>query len=123
MHDVRRQFGNDSEAEAADYLCTNGYKILEKQWKCEYGEIDLIAEKSGEIVFVEVKARKSETYGFPEDSVTEQKIRHLISCAHAYLDRIGENVSWRIDVIAIEFLQDKTSILHFEAIDIPDKFC
>ncbi len=122
MLDARRQFGNEGEARAAEFLRSKGYKILASQWTCPSGEIDLIAEQSGEIVFVEVKTRRDQSYGYPEESVTEKKIGHLVACAHSYLDRIGRTVPWRIDVIAIEFEQDKPTVSHFEAIDIPERF-
>ncbi len=122
MTDLRRTFGNVGELQAAEYLQSKGYKILHQQWKCPYGEIDLIAKDGQEIVFVEVKTRRAETSGYPEESVTEQKIRHLVSCAYNYLDRHGEDVPWRIDVIAIEFDQSSPKILHLQAIDIPERF-
>lgn len=122
MLDARRQLGNEGEARAAAFLQSKGYKILASQWSCPFGEIDLIAEVSGEIVFVEVKTRRDQSYGYPEESVTDKKIGHLVACAQAYLDRIGKEVPWRIDVVALEFDQDKPVFFHFEAIDIPERF-
>jgi len=122
MLDVRRQFGNQGEACAANFLESKGYTILASQWRCPFGEIDLIAEQGSEIVFVEVKTRRDQSYGFPEESVTEKKIGHLVACAQAYLDRIGKEVPWRIDVIAVEFDHDKPVFFHVEAIDIPERF-
>lgn len=122
MTDTRRAIGNGGEADAALYLQSKGYVILHEQWTCPYGEIDLIAQQGREIVFVEVKTRQSGSFGYPEESVTERKIGHLLSCAQNYLDRHAGNVSWRIDVIAIETHEVPPRISHFEDIDIPERF-
>ena len=122
MTDARRTFGTLGEGHAASYLRSKGYKILHEQWKSPYGEIDLVAKQGDEIVFVEVKTRRGNTSGYPEESVTKQKIRHLVSCAYNYLDRFGGDVAWRIDVIAIEFVGTTPQIHHIEAIDIPQRF-
>lgn len=111
------------EGHAASYLRSKGYDILREQWKNPYGEIDLIAQLGKEIVFVEVKTRRGETSGYPEESVTEKKIGHLVSSAYNYLDRFGGDVPWRIDVIAIEFEGTTSRIHHIEGIDIPERFC
>src|SRR5579863_3399502 len=88
---------------AAMVLLERGYRIIEHNFRCRYGEIDLIAEDRDDLVFVEVKTRKSIVYGLPEEAVTFAKRRKLVQVAtyylalHAYIDR-----SWRIDVVAIQ---------------------
>jgi len=117
--DPRRQFGNDGEDLATTYLEKKGYRILDRQWRCMYGEIDIICEKDAEIVFVEVKSRHDDTYGYPEDAVTPTKRKHLAACADEYLvSHHKTEDSWRVDVIAIEFDQVPPNIVHIEAIDI-----
>ena len=69
--DPRRLFGNKAEKLAERYLKKKGYKILDRQFVTRYGEIDLVAREGDEIVFVEVKARRSTAFGYPEESVTE----------------------------------------------------
>lgn len=119
MIDPRRQFGNEGEDFAAKFLAEKGYEIVERQWKCVYGEIDLVCKQKDEFVFVEVKSRNDDTYGFPEDAVTEIKRRHLAACADEYLIQHHEgDVPWRVDVIAIEFDQSPPNIVHIEAIDM-----
>ncbi|MCH8095414.1 MAG: YraN family protein, partial [Chloroflexi bacterium] len=69
------------------------------------------AEQNGEIVFVEVKARRSQTFGSPEESITRAKREKLIQTAHAYLGSVKRQDSpWRIDVVAIDMEPDGTVI-------------
>lgn len=92
---------------AADALRERGYRIVEQNFRCRYGEIDLIAEERGDLVFVEVKTRRGTSFGRPEEAVTPTKRRKLAEVASYYLDvhNVGD-CSWRIDVVAIDFNQD-----------------
>ncbi|NJN67307.1 MAG: YraN family protein [Chloroflexaceae bacterium] len=101
--DFRRCLGDFGERAAAAYLIRQGYTILDQQWRCRMGEIDLVASQEGQLVFVEVRTRRSETYGSPEESLTPAKRERLRTLAWAYLEAHaqGDTVSWRIDVIAI----------------------
>jgi putative endonuclease len=102
-----KTLGALGESLAADYLSHHGYRILERNWRWTRGEIDLIAEKDGEIVFVEVKARRSHRYGTPQDAVTRAKQHKLIQSAYAYLEDSNRHRSpWRIDVVALDLHAD-----------------
>ncbi len=102
-----KTLGALGESLAADYLSHHGYRILERNWRWTRGEIDLIAEKDGEIVFVEVKARRSHRYGTPQDAVTRAKQHKLIQSAYAYLEDSHRHRSpWRIDVVALDLHAD-----------------
>jgi putative endonuclease len=91
------------EAEAARYLRRQGWELLETNWHCRYGELDLVARDAGAIVFVEVKARRSRAFGPPEEALTPAKRRRLLRSAWTYLDEHGlAGQPWRVDVIAIE---------------------
>ncbi len=95
--------GAHGEELAAKHLVASGYRLLDRNWRWRQGEIDLVAEKDGEIVFVEVKARRSHAFGSPEEAVTRAKQRKLVQTAQAYLARRGsQDVRWRIDVIALD---------------------
>lgn len=119
MIDPRRQFGNDGENLAATFLESKGYKILERQYRCTFGEIDLVCQFGDEVVFVEVKSRHTHEYGWPEESVTATKRRHLLAVSEEYLEtHHAMNQSWRVDVIAIEFDSNPPNIVHIEAIDV-----
>lgn len=101
--DPRKLFGNRSERQAADFLLRKGYKIVARQYKNRFGEIDLVARDGQEIVFVEVKARRSDAFGYPEESVTRKKLEKIAWVGELFLqDRRWSNVSYRIDVVAIE---------------------
>jgi len=109
----RRIQGKAGEDLAARFLEQNGYKIIERNYRFERGEIDLIAEDGDELVFVEVKARHSSVFGTPEDAVTEEKQEQVRTVADGYLfERDIENRPCRFDVVAIEFKNSKTEIRH-----------
>ena len=97
-------------------------EILASQYTQSFGEIDLIAQDGDELVFVEVKSRASDAFGYPEDSITPQKIRHILHVAESYLAAHRLEVAWRIDVVAIEFHLHPPRITHIKRIDIPETF-
>lgn len=80
-----RVFGRIGENAAADVLRAKGYKIVRQNYRCRYGEIDIIAEKYGEVSFVEVKTRQGLDFGRPCEAVTEKKKQHLRKAAYCYL--------------------------------------
>ncbi|NIM92430.1 MAG: YraN family protein [Anaerolineales bacterium] len=98
-----KKLGELGESLAVERLESEGYRIRERNWRVPEGEIDIIAEEEGMIVFVEVKTRASRTYGLPEESITAGKRKRLIKAAYAYLSahEIYET-DWRFDLIAIE---------------------
>jgi len=106
-NNARQLLGRKGEQMAADALCERGYRIVERNFRCRYGEIDLIAEERDDLVFVEVKTRRGSAFGRPEEAVTLTKRRKLAEVASYYLDLHAEgDRSWRIDVVAIDFNQD-----------------
>ncbi len=84
----KRVFGRIGENTAADVLRAKGYRILKQNYRCRYGEIDIIAEKYGDVSFVEVKTRQSFDFGRPCEAVTEEKKRHLKKAAACYLEEM-----------------------------------
>jgi putative endonuclease len=120
----RQELGRWGEALAADYLVDQGYTIVARNERTPYGEIDLVANKlSGPtaeshesqevLVFVEVKTRTSQYFGYPEEAVTPRKQMNLISAAQHYLQEHPDlDLDWRIDVIAIERYPDRAPIIH-----------
>ena len=73
----KKEFGNKGEDIAIEYLEKRGYIILERNFYCRQGEIDIIAKDKNEIVFIEVKSRSSIQYGCPSEAVNKQKIKEL----------------------------------------------
>ncbi len=124
MSQSRQELGRWGEALAADYLVDQGYTIVARNERTPYGEIDLVANKlSGPteeshesqevLVFVEVKTRTSQSFGYPEEAVTPRKQMNLISAAQHYLQEHPDlDLDWRIDVIAIERYPDRAPIIH-----------
>ncbi len=108
-----QRVGKWGEQAAADYLEERGYEIVARNVRTPYGEIDLIAHKDGFTIFVEVKTRTSKTFGPPEIAVTPRKQEHMLSCAEHYAQQ-NEIDHWQIDVIAVEEMDGRTEITHFE---------
>jgi putative endonuclease len=114
--------GLRGEDVAADYLERKGYRVLERRYRFERSEVDLVCfhpsdaqELGGEIVFVEVKARWGERFGRPEESVTPKKQSSIIDAARAYLYETKlEGARCRFDVVAVSFQNGQTGIEHFE---------
>jgi putative endonuclease len=108
----RGAFGTFGEDIARRYLESQGYRILERGWHNRYGEIDLIASQGDEVVFVEVKARRSGRFGTPEEAVTPAKAARLRAAAAGYIAGSPQRVSaYRIDVIAISSGPDGRMVL------------
>ena len=103
MASKRKEVGARGENLAADYLKKRGYKIIQRNFRCREGEIDIIAQKGECLVFVEVRTKKNTAFGTPEESVTLSKREKLISLADSYLQSYDKPpASWRIDVVAVE---------------------
>lgn len=98
----KRYIGAQFEMMATAYLQTHHYTIIEKNFRCQYGEIDIIASKDEYIIFIEVKYRKNTTYGYPREAVTFAKQKRIYRLAAYYmLKRYGKEVKCRFDVIEI----------------------
>ena len=96
-----KQDGDWGEALVAEYLEARGCRIVEREWRCRFGEIDLIAEKDGVLLFVEVKLRTNLQYGAPREYVTAKKQEKLRSAALLYLSMHGLDASARFDVAEV----------------------
>ncbi len=108
--------GLKGEREAERFLVHNGYQILERNWRHEKGEIDLICRKDGNLVFVEVKTRSSTTLR-PEDLIDRKKIQMLAQTAHAFLEEFDDNLEVRFDVV---FIVNGESIDHIQDVFTPE---
>ncbi len=94
--------GQWGEKIAAEYLSKHNYKIIEKNYRCRFGEIDLVAWDGSSIVFVEVKARKDEKFGAPREAVNWHKQQTIVKCAKSWLFRNKRTgVPVRFDVVEI----------------------
>ena len=98
----RQLYGHRSEAVAARHLETNGYRILERNYRTGLGEIDIIARDKDTIVFVEVKARQTGSFGNPKGAVTMDKQRKISMVALQYLKSTRQvTARARFDVVAV----------------------
>jgi putative endonuclease len=116
----RQRLGKWGEQVAEEFFTSLGYKILSRNFRTPYGEIDLIVEVDFQsvktIVFVEVKTRTSRSFGTPEEAVNARKKDHLLASIQFYMQNFPAEANWRIDVIAIEQYKPgkKPEIIHFE---------
>lgn len=100
---TKTEIGASGEKLAAQLLRERGYKILETNFRCALGEIDIIAIDQGTLVYIEVKTRSSNNFGLPEEAVGFRKLQHLMKTA-AYYRAVRKNLpeGERVDVVAIE---------------------
>lgn len=118
MPSERQTWGTGAERLAAEYLQNLGLHIIKCQFRTRLGEIDIIARDGDEWVFVEVKARRTRTYGIPEEAVTPWKIRKIMRAGYIFLAALPERRPlYRLDVIAIEYHDSKPPVLrHLRAV-------
>lgn len=107
QHNTIGQLG---EAMAQEYLKKQGYKIVVRNYRTKRGEIDIIAEKRGCLVFVEVRAKVGEQFGSPEDTLTHEKKRRLLWNAKAYVGSKKHKGPYRIDAVCIVLRGDGTTL-------------
>jgi putative endonuclease len=114
MSGRNQKIGIWGESVTAKYLEEQGYSVLARNVRTPYGEIDIIVQKDGLTIFVEVKTRTSRSLGPPEISVTPRKQEHMLAAAEHYASE-HEIDHWQIDVIAVEGRPGKQpEFTHFE---------
>lgn len=100
---MNRELGRFGEAWAAGLLSRKGFRVVDRNVRFRVGEIDLIAYDGDQLVFVEVKCRRTSAFGRPEESVTRTRFTHLAGAIQRYLQEHRlEPPSYRVDVVAIE---------------------
>ncbi|MEJ5312981.1 MULTISPECIES: YraN family protein [Anaerolinea] len=116
MNTYRQRLGKWGEDLAVKYLTQKGYIILARNVRTEFGEIDIVAQRGETMIFVEVKTRTSQDFGYPESALTPQKKSHLLSAIQAYLQKaVSEPPAWQVDILAIEREKGKEPLIeHFE---------
>lgn len=112
--DPRREIGDRGERAAVAFLENRGLEIVDRNWKCSYGEADVVALDGETLVFCEVKTRRATTSGIPEEAVTPAKQRRYARIARVYCSRTDvEYRSIRFDVIAIYAFSDTQALLRY----------
>ena len=117
------EFGSFAESLAEKFLKDRGYKILDRNYRKPWGEIDIITEKEGIIIFVEVKASDSPApKGFePEKRVNPNKVKRIKRLAQTYIQQNNlDDRSWQIDIIAVEFNKNRGAarVTHFKNVGV-----
>lgn len=114
---IKKEIGKIGEEIACKYLNRNDYNILERNFTCKQGEIDIISQdlKKKELVFIEVKTRSNLKYGMPSEAVNKSKKKHILEASnyYTYLNKI-KNIPMRIDVIEIYITNSKRKINHIK---------
>lgn len=112
---IKQEIGKLGEDTATNYLIEKGYIILDRNFECRQGEIDIIAKDKEEIVFVEVKTRTSNKYGTPSEAVNRIKQKHMLQSIRYYL--YIKNLSQefiRIDVIEVYVKDSELKVNHIK---------
>ena len=115
--DNKQKIGKIGEQIAVNYLKQNGYKIKETNFRTRHGEIDVIVTKDTQIIFVEVKTRSSQKYGFAIEAIDKKKQKKIYDTAkyYLYINNIKE-VIVRIDAIEVYIFKDTVKINHIKQI-------
>jgi putative endonuclease len=123
--DIRHILGKNGEDLAAGFLEGQGYKIIERNYRCRLGEIDLIASDGGCLVFVEVKTRKSDSFASPKAAVNSTKQAHIARSAIVWLkSRKLMDKSARFDVVTVLESAEKPKLeLIKNAFSVPGGYC
>ncbi|WGH74911.1 YraN family protein [Tenacibaculum tangerinum] len=108
------ELGKKGEQLAIDYLIENGYVIVEKNYRFQKAEVDIMAKKGSVLAIVEVKTRSTAYFGNPQDFVNPKKIKLLVTAVDAYVTKRNLDVEIRFDIIAIIKEQHKFTIEHIK---------
>jgi len=106
--------GKEGETLAADFLVAKGFEIIERNFRHKRSEIDLIVKKNNWLIFVEVKMRSSDAYGFPEDFVDRKKANNVIAGAVEYTYQKNWQGNVRYDIVSIREQHGEREIVHIE---------
>lgn len=113
--DRRQQTGRRGEEIAAAYFTRHGFHLLDRNWRCAIGELDIVMEQGDTLIFVEVRTRRGQRYGPAEESITPGKQARLIELAHSYIQQMQPpHPHWRIDIAAVQLDQRPPRINHIE---------
>lgn len=111
----KKALGETGEEMAIAFLKDEGYKIVERNYRTPFGEIDIIAYNEATLVFLEVKARRNPTFAIPQLAVNQKKQQHIIKAARSYLfSKKIKDKGCRFDVIAISIFDNTRKIELFK---------
>jgi len=109
----KKKVGKKGEEIALSFLRKRGYNILDRNFRCRLGELDIVAEENNQIVFIEVKTRENLSFGLPQESLDYLKKKRLTRLALFYLaSRHLKNISCRFDVVAVFLKKGRVENIH-----------
>lgn len=109
-----RRLGAYGEVLAAEYLKKHGYEILKRNFKCPFGEVDIIARLDDIVAFVEVKTRTSDYFGLPNEAVDKKRQQRYKNCVKYYFSGREIDVTVRFDIIEVFVAAGGTDVNHIE---------
>ncbi len=114
--------GKEGEEIACELLLKKGYIIRDRNWRCGRNEIDVVAEKEGRIIIVEVKTRTTDHIDDISKIITPAKIRHIVNAGKAYLKFFGLSQELQFDIIMLYGNKDNLSVEHIEDAIMPPMY-
>jgi putative endonuclease len=112
--DDRKALGARAEELAGRFLEERGHQIVERNWRCRFGEVDLVTRDGDTLVFVEVRARRGKRFGSPEESLGARKRKRLETLASVYVQKRAWTGAWRIDAVTLMLVQgSEPEIQHY----------
>ena len=114
------QTGIIGEQKAAEWLAKKGFQILHRNWRFSHWEVDIIASLENTLHFIEIKTRRTQKFGHPEEDVTKKKIENLINASEEYLQLFPEWKRIQFDILSITLLNNQPEEYFFiEDVYIP----
>lgn len=116
----QKQIGILGEEIAKKYLISKGYLIIEENYHVQAGEIDLICQKAKKLVFVEVKTRTGNSFGYPEESFNWRKRQKIHRAILSYLSKFRARKSWQIDlaVVELDIFSKTAKVRHYQEVEL-----
>ncbi len=111
---LHNDLGKEGEDAAVDYLTQKGYEIRHRDWHSGHRDLDIVAQKDSTLVIVEVKTRRDDRFGQPEEAVDNRKIRNIVASADAYVRKFAIDLPVRFDLITVVGIQPPFRIEHIE---------
>jgi len=108
------ELGKKGEQLAVDYLLKHGYSIVERNYRFQKAEVDIIAKKETILAIIEVKTRSTSDFGNPQDFVKPKQIQHLVKAVDEYVTKNNLDVEVRFDIIALVKQSNSFDIEHLE---------
>ena len=115
---THNDLGKEGEALAVKWFIQHGYEILHTNWRHSHYEVDMIASRKNVLHFIEVKARRSKKFGYPEEGVGKKKIQNLMNAAEEFLHRFPEWKRIQFDILSILLKKDAPEYFLIEDVSL-----